>query len=285
VLLRAPLPLHDLVGYRRLQQLGQSRNERAKVEPERAVTGLPWDFMIDRANGLAYVRITWFADRTPVSLKRVIDRLLKAASLKGLILDLRFCPGGSLPSAIWVADLFIENGVIVTIEEGKSLVPCLALAKGTYHDLPVAVLVNRYTAGAAEIVAAALQDHERSPVIGERTRGLGSVKQTIDLTNRAPRLTLTVADCLRPSGRGIHRFGNMTEDDEWDVRPDQESEVTLTRDETVSLAQRLRSFAGESPGKRAEERQDDVSDFAIDRQLCVARERLLRSIESSRDPQ
>ena len=179
-----------------------------------------WDFIVDEENGIGYVRLTHFSRRTGEELRDALEQL-KAAGMKGLILDLRFNPGGLLSEAIEVCDLFLSEGTIVSTK-GRNVPERSweAHKPGTYSDFPIAVLVNRYSASASEIVSACLQDHNRAIVVGERTWGKGSVQNVIDLGSGTSALKLTTASYLRPSGHNIHRFPDSTEEDEWGVKPD-----------------------------------------------------------------
>ena len=127
--------------------------------------------------------------------------------MKGLILDLRFNPGGLLTSAIEISDLFVAEGRIVSTK-GRNTPERTwdAEKEGTFEGFPMAVLVNRYSASASEIVSACLQDHKRAVVIGERTWGKGSVQNVIELEGGKSALKLTTASYQRPSGKNIHRF-------------------------------------------------------------------------------
>jgi len=102
---------------------------------------------------------------------------------------------------------------------------------GTYY--PIAILLNRYSASASEIVAAALQDHARAVIIGERSYGKGSVQNLIPMERETTALKLTTASYWRPSGRNIHRFPDSKEEDEWGVKPDKGYEVKLTDEERI----------------------------------------------------
>jgi carboxyl-terminal processing protease len=196
-----------------------------------------WDFMLDPENKLGYIRLTAFSRETFEELEKAVKKL-KEDGLKGLILDLRFNPGGLLTSAIEVSDLFISKGRIVSTE-GRNSEPRAwdAQEEGTYDGFPMAVLVNRYSASASEIVSACLQDHERAIVVGERTYGKGSVQNVIELENGKSALKLTTASYQRPNGKNIHRFPEATEEDEWGVHPSEGYEVRLSPTEMRRLVE------------------------------------------------
>src|SRR5208283_4370816 len=97
------------------------------------------------------------------------------------------------------------------------------------------ILVNHYSASAAEIVSACLQDHKRAVIMGERTWGKGSVQNIIELENGRSALKLTTAAYERPSGKNIHRFPNSKDQDEWGVMPDLGYELGLNDHETHEL--------------------------------------------------
>ena len=120
-----------------------------------------WDFMYDADQQIGYVRITSFSRQTQEDLRAAL-RQLTEDGLQGLILDLRFNPGGLLSSAIEVADLFLPEGTIVKTE-GRNITSRTwnATAEGTFTGFEMVVLVNRFSASASEIVAASLQDHQR----------------------------------------------------------------------------------------------------------------------------
>ena len=99
----------------------------------------------------------------------------------------------------------------------------------------MAVLVNRYSASASEIVSACLQDHQRAVIIGERTWGKGSVQNVIELEDGKSALKLTTASYQRPNGQNIHRFPDAKETDEWGVMPNEGFEVRLSDGEMAEL--------------------------------------------------
>src|SRR5262249_46093820 len=139
-----------------------------------------WDYYVDPTNQIAYVRLTNFARNTFPDLKKVVERLEKKG-LKGLVLDLRFNPGGLLTSAVDISDLFIDDGLIVTIKPrvGKEAA-YTGEHEGSHLDFPMVCLVNGGSASGSEIVAACLQDHKRAIVMGERSYGKGSVQNIQD---------------------------------------------------------------------------------------------------------
>jgi carboxyl-terminal processing protease len=184
-----------------------------------------WNFWQDPEKKLGYVRIVSFSRHTAEDVRKALESL-SGDGLRGLVLDLRMNPGGLLSSAIEVSDLFVADGRIVStsgrnIEEKR----WDAQRRGTFEGFPIAVLVNRASASASEIVAACLQDHGRAIVIGERTWGKGSVQNVVELEGGTSALKLTTAKYFRPNGKDINRDDNEGDDGEWGVRPDTGFEI------------------------------------------------------------
>jgi len=263
-----------------------------------------WDYMYDHDNGIAYVRITGFSRETPAELREALEKLTKEG-LRGLVLDLRFNPGGLLSSAIQISDMFVAKGRIVSTE-GRNVPKRTwdAHAEGTFTGFPMVVLVNHFSASASEIVAACLQDHKRAIVVGERTWGKGSVQNVIELEGGRSALKLTTASYHRPSGKNIHRFPDAKESDEWGVHPDKGWEVKLADKEMYELLRNRRDrdivrphdepeakvekpAPGESePGHAAGEHPDDQTQQtpAADRQLAKALEYLSGELARAKQP-
>jgi carboxyl-terminal processing protease len=184
-----------------------------------------WNYMLDAEDGIAYVRISHFSRRTAEELRAAL-RSLRKDGVRGLVLDLRFNPGGLLTAAVEVADLFLESGRIVSTEGRNSEYRDWSAKRfGTYSGFPMVVLVNRLSASASEIVSAALQDHQRAIIVGERTWGKGSVQNVVELEGGESALKLTTASYHRPSGKNIHRFPDSKETDDWGVLPNDGFEV------------------------------------------------------------
>lgn len=194
-----------------------------------------WNFMLDRDKKIGYIRILSFGRDTHRELRKAMDEL-KRQELKGLVLDLRFNPGGLLTSAIEVADLYLPEGEIVSTAGRNSAKRSWSARKAdTYEGFPMVVLVNHHSASASEIVSASLQDHHRAVIVGERTWGKGSVQTVLDLEGGKSMLKLTTASYRRPSGQNIHRFPDAKESDEWGVKPDPGFEVKLDERELIML--------------------------------------------------
>ncbi|MEY4190048.1 MAG: hypothetical protein RIR17_784 [Planctomycetota bacterium] len=198
-----------------------------------------WDYYLDDKSRIGYLRITSFSETAAAEVRQIIIAQQKEG-LRGLILDLRNNPGGLLRAAVEIADMFLTEGKIVSTRgryqqeeiiearpEGTMLLPA--------ERYPIAVLINRNSASASEILAAALQDHHRAVVIGERSFGKGSVQNIIDLENKSSALKLTTASYWRPSGKNIHRFPDSKETDEWGVKPDAGYEVALKDEERLEF--------------------------------------------------
>jgi carboxyl-terminal processing protease len=218
-----------------------------------------WSFWLDRERGIAYIRVTGFGRHTPADLKKALETLGKD-NVKGLIVDLRNNPGGLLSAAIEIADLFVETGRIVSTA-GRSTPEQAWDAKkdGTYSGFPMAVLVNRYSASASEIVSACLQDHKRAIVVGERTYGKGSVQNVVELENGKSAMKLTTAGYLRPSGKNIDKeVAKEQGSKDWGVSPDEGFEVRLGDGEMVRLVnERRQKDIVQIHGKPSEEKPDE----------------------------
>lgn len=178
-----------------------------------------WDWMFDEEKKIGYIRITGFGRHTTAELTAALQKL-KEMKMAGLILDLRFNPGGLLSSAIEICDLFIANGRIVSTDGRNSPIRVWeAREPDTFDGFPMAVLVNKYSASASEILAACLQDHGRAVIIGERTWGKGSVQNIVELEEGKSALKLTTAGYKRPNGKNIHRYPDAKDSDDWGVLP------------------------------------------------------------------
>jgi carboxyl-terminal processing protease len=154
---------------------------------------------------ILYVHVTSFDQKV---VQGVQDAMKKYKDTKGMILDLRNNPGGLLDQAVGLADLFVDEGVIVS-QQGKlksENIEYKATKKGTDKDTPLVILINGGSASASEIVSGALQDFNRSILVGEKTFGKGSVQVVMPI-GADEALKLTVARYYLPSGRTIQALG------------------------------------------------------------------------------
>jgi carboxyl-terminal processing protease len=228
-----------------------------------------WNYVIDPENKICYVRLTQFSENTFEELERVMKQLYENGGIKGFILDLRFNPGGLLDGSIKISDLYINDGLIVTIryKDGKET-SYVGRSDGSYTTFPMVCLINSGSASASEIVSGCLQDHGRAVIIGSRSFGKGSV-QTVHAFDNKSILKLTTATFWRPSGRNLNR-GNIQHKDEdtneWGVKPDKEFEIKLTKKEENDLFDHLREaeIIRARPPTAKSDFRDRQLDMAVD---------------------
>jgi carboxyl-terminal processing protease len=182
---------------------------------------------------VAYVRIKQFQDRTHEELVKAVGRLRGASNGKiaGVVLDMRNNPGGLVDEAADVADEFLASGTIYTARHrGQVVDEVKAHAGGSLVDAPLVVLVNAYTASAAELVTGALQDAKRAKVVGSQTFGKGSVQTIFELPGGAG-MRLTTERYYTPSGHAVQAEG---------IHPD----VAMNADDTSFPLVRERDLEG-----------------------------------------
>jgi carboxyl-terminal processing protease len=156
--------------------------------------------------GVGYIRIKDFTGTTVRELDEAVDKL-KEQGMKELVLDLRQNPGGLLDAAVGVADHFLDKGQMIVYTKGRtpdSAQEYQAPGKHNKIDMPLVVVVNRGSASASEIVAGAIQDHDRGLVVGETSWGKGLVQSVYTLQYGAG-LALTTSKYYTPAGRNIQR--------------------------------------------------------------------------------
>jgi len=157
--------------------------------------------------GIGYILLVRFSKNAATEVEDAIRRL-KAQGMKGLILDLRSNPGGVLGAAVEMSDLFIPKGKMIVSTRGRTAQSKrdeYARKNPVYGEGPLIVLVNGGSASASEIVAGAIQDHDRGIVVGDTTYGKGLVQSLIPLSDNAV-LKMTTAKYYTPSGRCIQRI-------------------------------------------------------------------------------
>lgn len=186
-------------------------------------------------NGIAYVDINQFGDNTTSELRTVLDELL-LQNPQGIVLDLRFNPGGYLITSVEVMSEFIDEGVVLIEQYGDGTRDVYsALGNGRATDLPLVVLINEGSASASEILAGALQDYGRAELVGVQSFGKGSVQVFAPLSNEQGAVRVTIAKWLTPEERTIEDTGltpdhivEMTDEDyENDLDPQLDKAVEV----------------------------------------------------------
>jgi C-terminal processing protease CtpA/Prc len=215
--------------------------ERERFHPE-AVLGVArnadnsWDWWADRGRRIAHLRLGPLAMGASGELRDVLASL-RNQGLRGLVLDLRWCPGGYLKEATGAAELFLGECVVATRKDRASEEVFRSTKEGKFLDFPIVVLINGETSGGGELIAAALQDHRRARVAGQRSLGKASVQTQLPLGSGLG-LKLTSGTFVRPSGKNLHRFPDSKPGDDWGVRPDPGLELRLSAD----LGRQLRQW-------------------------------------------
>ena len=214
---------------------------RAKIKA-RAVRGfrrLPdadasWDYMLDPMRSIGYIRVSQFTPSVAAEFEAALRELNAddEGELGGLVIDLRWNPGGLLDQAIRMADLLLDDGVIVSTN-GRAYEERIARAQdaGTLPAFPIAVLLNPQSASASEVVASALQDHRQGVVVGEPTYGKGLIQSTRSFPRFGSRAKVTSGYFYTPSGRNFARTVDPSRD--YGILPD--LVVDVPRETTFAL--------------------------------------------------
>ena len=203
----------------RQRVLGEAGTE-VKLTVSREGESEPLEFRITRArivvpsvtgemreDGIAYIDINTFGDKTTGELDTALEAVLRQ-NPRGIIIDLRNNPGGYLNTAVEVASEFIDDGVILYEQYGDGKRDTFrALGNGRATDLPIVVLINEGSASASEILAGALQDYGRATLVGVQSYGKGSVQQWVPLSNNEGAARVTIAKWLTPDERAIDGIG------------------------------------------------------------------------------
>jgi carboxyl-terminal processing protease len=229
-----------------------------------------WDFVIDAENKIGYVCLTQFTPTSARDLNAAVEKL-KGLGMKGMVLDLRFNPGGYLNAAVAISDMFLdEDGVIVTVKyRNREQEVWRGKSNGRNVNFPMAVLVNGQSASASEIVSACLQDYSRAAIVGERSYGKGSVQNVKDFSATDGQIKLTIARYFPPYGKNIDKLSTSGKpEDVWGVMPDKGLEVKLSREELQDLAEFFREREVIQPkdgsAKEAKKFQDRQLEKAVE---------------------
>ena len=223
-----------------------------------------WNFLLPGDERIGYIRISGFVDAeqtdkgTAADVRAAMEEL-RRENFRALVLDLRGNRGGLLEAAVDICDMLIPSGEIVTTRgrDGQILHAFSASGRARFTGFPMAVLIDRNSASASEIVAGCLQDHDRAMVAGERSYGKGTVQEVVDLGYPFGTIKLTIATYWRPSGQNINRprenLKNDSQNATWGVSPNAGFELAVEDDERDRLLtwQREHELAALSGGKSA----------------------------------
>ncbi|MDO9509164.1 MAG: S41 family peptidase [Thermovirgaceae bacterium] len=155
---------------------------------------------------IGFLRIVQFNQKTAAEFRKAVYSLMGKGA-KGLVLDLRNNPGGLLNSCVEIADMFLDNGVIVSTRgRFERANETLYAHQGTITKLPMVVLINEGSASASEILAGALKDHSRALIVGKQSFGKGSVQTLFNLSDKSG-VFVTIAKYFTPSGAVIDKIG------------------------------------------------------------------------------
>lgn len=239
--------------------------------------GLPeWDWFVDKEHKIGYVKLTGFSEESYADMLSAIRKMQEGGQPNGLILDLRYNPGGLLPTARQISNLFVSSGTIVSGEaaNGEELFRMSARPNRAYlADWPVVILINQGSASASEIVAGCVQAHNAGIIVGQRSWGKGSVQTVHQISNESNvKLTtqfyrLPSSDGGKTPGRLVHKRRGSTD---WGVVPD--VEVKMSPDQ-ITQSNELRQKAdmiliGNESGDRPD--INDLLTKGLDPQLETA---------------
>ena len=187
-----------------IRRKGEAKLLHISIVRDLITSPVVYSYMEDEKLGIGRIRLEQFNEKCDQLLVQKV-RELEGKGLRALILDLRYNPGGLLNVAVDVASRFIDNGVVVLIQEKNGQITKLHAERGrALKPYPLVVLVNEWSASASEIVAGAIRDNKRGVIIGETTFGKGLV-QTIFQLQDSSAVAITTAKYLTPSGYDLNR--------------------------------------------------------------------------------
>lgn len=248
-----------------------------------------YDYMLDDANRIGYIRLTQFTDKTAEDLRDVLQSLLDQ-DVQGIILDVRFDPGGLLTSAQQIGDMFLPAGDTIVSIKGRTTPEQILTSDNdplVPTEIPVVVIANGASASAAEILTGALADNDRALFVGSRTFGKGSV-QTVKMLgdNNQPKgaLKITNAYWYTPKDRMIHRREKA---EQWGVDPSENAYVPMEPKEIEAMLKVRREADLVKDGNGGEQTAitpEWLDDTMKDPQLSAALRAVLGKIETDNWP-
>ncbi|MBQ8843611.1 MAG: S41 family peptidase [Elusimicrobiaceae bacterium] len=216
---------------------------------------------------IGYIYLVDFSGHSTEEMEKALKNLTKQG-MKGLVLDLRFNPGGLLNGAADIAKMFMGDHQMIVYTKGRKqefYQEFKTSAKAPYPDLPLVVLINQGSASASEIVSGALQDNDRAVIVGQRSFGKASVQQVLPLDGGAG-LRLTIAKYYTPKGRLIHRdYRDKTKENEGGIFPDVEVKVDSKQEVNIFMQyNNIVYIPGQKTPKMEFKEKDPVLDKAVE---------------------
>jgi carboxyl-terminal processing protease len=242
-----------------------------------------WDYWLDRERRIAYVRLGAIENDSGDRLSELLHEL---GTIRGLVFDLRWCPGGYIDPATLIASIFLESGLVAQMKyrnpdrgENSAIRADGGLIRYKAGDYPLLVLVNEETIGGGELIAAALKDNGRAILAGTRTYGKASIQWPLSVPGLPGySFKITGGTYTRPNGKSLQRFPDSKPDDDWGLRPDRGYEIPMSADLGRKLKEQHLHYALRPGGSRE---ALDLDDPAADPQRLRAL-KLMRALIEER---
>jgi carboxyl-terminal processing protease len=225
---------------------------------------------------IGYIKIVEFTGHVTEDFTKALGDL-KGKGMDGLVLDLRYNPGGLLASAVDISKLFLDGNKMIVFTKGRkaeNYQEFRANGDAPYEHLPLVILINRFSASASEIVSGAMQDNKRAVIVGERSFGKASVQSIIPLSDKSA-LRLTIAKYYTPSGKSImhdanNEHGGIYPDIEVKVPPETEKKLIQQSDEIYYPGKDGKDESAAGPESR---RKEQVTDEVLNRAVELLKAR------------
>ena len=231
------------------------------------VNSVPESRLIDKENGIAYVRLTAFDKNLAENLEKEL-KTLSGEGMRGIIIDLRNNGGGLLDAAWKAAELFVPKGSLVVSMSGRAVPEqkFMSRKEPLYPKEPIVILVNKATASASEILCGALKHNRKAILIGSKTYGKGSVQNVAAVGKEGYGMKLTIAYYYTPDGECIHKLGLVPD---IEIKTDQEEELAMLRYRQKKHEARYKKISEGAAGSEEEEDLMQVPDAALKAAVTV----------------
>jgi len=261
-----------------IQREGSEPTVLAVLRKKVRIPSVKWARVLDPEAGIGYVFLEKFTSGGLEELDAAIEDLrgdLGEARLSGLVLDIRRNPGGLLSTCLKITNRFLSEGKLLTIqprnepEEVHTADPALCL----YPDMELVILLDHESASASEVMAGALQDHQRARIIGTRSWGKGVVNEVYRWPDQKVRLKLTTSYYLTPKGRKIEgRLRKTPDEEEGGILPGQVIKFASKKERTAVIAQLYRREVPRVYQQQVEAMQKRFPDIQMQRPLPVGKD-------------